>query len=79
MNSRARLQLRLQSTVEGLSVAALTYYISALIGHAAESLRAAGVRVDPDLAVGISIPVVAVVAWFGIHHIRKSVTRPNDS
>ncbi len=78
MNRRARLQLRLQSTVEGLSVAAVTYYVSALVGHAAEALRTAGVHVDPDLATGISIPVVAVVAWFGIHHIRKMVTRPGE-
>lgn len=76
MNSRARMQLRLQSTVEGLSVAAVTYYVSALIGHAAEALRTAGVHVEPDLATGISIPIVALGAWFGIHHIRKSVTRP---
>jgi uncharacterized membrane-anchored protein len=78
MNSRARLQLRLQSTVEGLSVAAVTYYVSALVGHAAEAMRTAGLHVDPDLATGISIPIVAVIAWFGIHHIRKSVTRPGD-
>jgi uncharacterized membrane-anchored protein len=74
MNSRARLQLRLQSTVEGLSVAAVTYYVSALVGHAAEALRTAGLHVEPDFATGISIPIVAVIAWFGIHHIRKSVT-----
>ena len=76
MNTRARLQLRLQSTVEGLSVAAVTYYVSALVGHAAEALQSAGVHVEPDLATGISIPIVAVAAWFGIHHIRKVVTRP---
>ena len=78
MNRRARLQLRLQTTVEGLSVAAVTYYVSALVGHAAEALRTTGVHVEPDLATGISIPIVAIVAWFGIHHIRKAVTRPSD-
>ncbi len=78
MNRRARLQLRLQSTVEGLSVAAVTYYVSALVGHAAEALRTAGLHVEPDLASGISIPIVAIVAWFGIHHIRKSVSRTGE-
>jgi uncharacterized membrane-anchored protein len=76
MNARARLQLRLQSTVEGLSVAAVTYYVSALVGHAAEALRVEGVAVEPDLAIGISIPIVALAAWLGIHHIRRMVTRP---
>lgn len=78
MNSRARLQLRLQSTVEGLSVAAVTYYVSALVGHAAEALRTVGVDVEPDLATGISIPLVAIVAWLGIRQIRNMVTRPGD-
>ena len=74
---RARLQLRLQSTVEGLSVAAVTYYV-VRAGRAMRPRRWArpGVPVEPDLAMGISIPVVAVVAWFGIHHIRRAVTRP---
>ena len=66
MNTRARLQLRLQSTVEGLSVAAVTYYVSALVGHAAEALRIGGRACRARFATGISIPIVAVVAWFGI-------------
>jgi uncharacterized membrane-anchored protein len=75
MNRRARLQLRLQSTVEGLSVAAVTYYVVALIGHAAEALGDAGLHVKPDLVMGISVPIVAAVAWLGVHHIRRAVTR----
>ena len=33
MNRRARLQLRLQQTVEGLSVAAIVYYMAGLVGY----------------------------------------------
>jgi uncharacterized membrane-anchored protein len=47
MNTRARLQLRLQSTVEGLSAAAVTYCVSALVGHAAEGLRSEGCLLSP--------------------------------
>ncbi|TIV89776.1 MAG: DUF3422 domain-containing protein, partial [Mesorhizobium sp.] len=36
MNNRARLQLRLQQTVEGLSVAAVSYYVVGLIGYVAK-------------------------------------------
>ncbi len=78
MNSRARTQLRLQSTVEGLSVAAVTYYVSGLIGHAAEALRTSGVHVEPDLVTGVSIPFVAVAVWFGIYRIRKAVHGPGE-
>ena len=47
MNRRARLQLRLQETVEGLSVAAVTYYVVGLVGYAAKGLKAAGVSSTP--------------------------------
>lgn len=43
---------------------------------AAEALRFTGVHVDPALAIGVSIPVVA---FLGIHHIRKTVTRPAEN
>jgi uncharacterized membrane-anchored protein len=64
MDRRARLQLRLQQTVEGLSVAAITYYVIGIVGYFAKALKAAGMRVDPDVVVGASVPlVVALVAW----------------
>ena len=75
MNRRARLQLRLQETVEGLSVAAVTYYVVGLIGYAAKGLKAAGVKLDPDLIAGVSIPLVAILVALGVRKIRKSVTR----
>src|SRR3546814_8262212 len=37
MNRRARLQLRLQETVEGLSVVAISYYVVGLVGYAAKA------------------------------------------
>ena len=75
MNRRAALQLRLQETVEGLSVAAITYYIVGLVGYAAKGLKAAGLALDPDLAMGLSIPVVLAVTAFGIRRIRRHVTK----
>ena len=76
MNRRAKLQLRLQSTVEGLSVAAVTYYVVGLVGYAAKGLHSAGVEVNPELTMGIAIPIVAGAVAFGLHRIRRVVTRP---
>ena len=42
MNNRARLQLRLQRTVEGLSVAAVSYYVVGLIGYLAKGTSVFG-------------------------------------
>lgn len=77
MNRRARMQLRMQATLEGLSVAAVTYYACGLVGHAAEALLTAGVHVRPEMATGISIPIVGLVAWIGLRHMRRAVA-PNN-
>ncbi len=73
MNRRVRLQLRLQSTVEGLSIAAVTYYIVGLVGYAAKAFKAAGGHVEPDLVMGISIPIVTALMAFGLRKVRQAV------
>jgi uncharacterized membrane-anchored protein len=78
MNRRADLQLRLQQTVEGLSVAAVTYYIVGLIGYAARGLRAVGLRVNPELAMAASIPMVIFAVWLGIRRIHKMVHHESE-
>jgi uncharacterized membrane-anchored protein len=75
LNRRAELQLRLQETVEGLSVAALTYYVVGLVGYAAKGAEATGVRVDPEIAMGVSVPVVAVLVALGVRRMRRRLTR----
>ena len=46
MNDRTRLQLRLQQTVEGLSVAAIAYYVVSLFGYLAKGAKDAGLLRD---------------------------------
>lgn len=75
MERRGRLQLRLQETVEGLSIAAITYYLVGLVGYAAKALKSAGVALDVDLVIGVSIPIVAVIAALGIRYVRRTIVR----
>jgi uncharacterized membrane-anchored protein len=75
MNRRAMQQLRLQQTVEGLSVAAVTYYVVGLVGYFARGLQAFGLTLDPDIVMGVSIPGVAVMTALGVRHTRKVVTQ----
>ena len=75
MNRRAEAQLRLQQTVEGLSAAAITYYVVGLVGYAAKGIASAGVPLHVELVMALSIPVVAVVTVLGVRHVRKVVTR----
>jgi uncharacterized membrane-anchored protein len=75
MNQRSRLQLRLQETVEGLSVAAITYYVVGLVGYAAQALHAAGLPVNKEIAIGVAIPVVALAVWWGLRRFRRSLQK----
>jgi uncharacterized membrane-anchored protein len=57
------LQLRLQSTVEGLSIAAISYYVISLLLYGGKALKAAGVPINPEIAAGALVPVVLWAVW----------------
>lgn len=57
------LQLRLQSTVEGLSIAAITYYVISLTLYLGKAGKAAGLPIHPELAAGAMVPLVLWVVW----------------
>ncbi len=69
------LQLHLQTTVEGLSIAAISYYVVSLLLYGAKAFKAAGVPVNPELAVGALIPLVLWGVWSATRRIHKSVVR----
>jgi uncharacterized membrane-anchored protein len=71
MNARASMQLRLQQTVEGLSVAAISYYVVSLFGYAFKAMNEAGWPVDPTIAMGLSVPFVLVGIWWLVRRVRR--------
>ncbi len=75
MNRRAKLQLRLQETVEGLSVVAISYYVLGILGYGLKGIEAAGVPVDATLIVGISVPVVLFLLARAVARLRRFATR----
>lgn len=75
MDRRSNLQIRLQETVEGLSVAAITYYAVSLIHYATTAVASAGVGVNPALITGIAIPLVAGSVWYIIRRVRRHIER----
>ncbi len=79
MNRRARLQLRLQQTVEGLSIAAITYYLASLVGYLAKGAKAAGLPVSAELATGVSIPVLALLIWLALKRLRRRLEREDGA
>ena len=78
MNRRAKTQLRLQATVEGLSVAAVTYYVVGLIGTLAKGVADWGVPMNITIVTAASIPIVAGLAYLGIRRLRAKISREAD-
>ncbi len=70
MDARADLQLRLQKTVEGLSVVAISYYAVSLVSYLAYPLaEPLGLSKGLLMAV-LTLPVVGLV-WLLVHRLRK--------
>jgi uncharacterized membrane-anchored protein len=65
------LQLRLQSTVEGLSIAAISYYVISLVLYGAKALKSAGVPLQPELTAGALIPLVMWAVWRTTRRIHE--------
>ena len=73
MNSRQHMQLKLQSTVEGLSVAAITYYIVGLISYLAKAGHSVGWPWSAESTSALAIPVVALAVWWSLRRLHHRV------
>ena len=71
MDRRADLALRLQHTVEGLSVVAISYYAVSLVGYLLYPLTATGLSKGMITAL-VTLPVVGLV-WLMVRLIRKRI------
>ncbi|MBK9573793.1 MAG: DUF3422 domain-containing protein [Rhodoferax sp.] len=74
MNQRQDLQLKLQSTVEGLSVAAITYYIVGLISYLAKGAHGLGWPLSPETTAAVAIPLVALGVWWSLRRLHQRLT-----
>jgi uncharacterized membrane-anchored protein len=76
MNNRARLQLRLQQTVEGLSVAAVSYYVVGLIGYVAKGASTVDHFFAPEVVTAASVPLAILLVWWGVRRVRRAHEEP---
>lgn len=74
MDRRTGLQLRLQHTVEGLSVVAISYYALGLLHYIREALEHQGLHWPRWLDLAL-IPVTIVAVGLGLRQLKK-VKRP---
>jgi uncharacterized membrane-anchored protein len=73
MNARQGLQLKLQATVEGLSVAAITYYVAGLVSYLAKGASTLGWPFSGEMTAAITIPFVALAVWRSLRGVHERV------
>ncbi len=72
MDKRADLQLRLQRTVEGLSVVAISYYAVNLATYVLYPLTE-HLHISKGMATAIATPVVVLLVWLAVSRIRRHI------
>ncbi|WP_378952869.1 DUF3422 family protein [Mesorhizobium sp. ANAO-SY3R2] len=76
MNNRARLQLRLQQTVEGLSVAAVSYYVVGLVAYIAKGASTVNHFFAPEVVTAAAVPLAVLLVWWGGRRVRRAHDEP---
>ena len=74
MDQRAKHQLRLQQTVERLSIAAVTYYGVGLVGYIAVSLPIDQWGLSLLYIKAGAVPIIALAVWMAIRKVKQTVT-----
>jgi len=78
MDQRAAMQSRLQRILEVISICALTYYLSVLLGMALRGLNRSGFTIDVELMNGLAIPFMFALTWLGLRWARRAMTRVDE-
>ncbi|MGI9249545.1 MAG: DUF3422 family protein [Woeseiaceae bacterium] len=73
MERRARQQVHIGQAVEGLSVAAITYYGVGLLSALVKSLP--DLALAKDTITALSIPLIGFLAWRLIHRTRRQLDK----
>lgn len=72
MDKRTQLQFRLQQTVEGLSVAAVSYYTVGLFYYSIQAIsHLLPFGLTPKIATGMFVPVSIFFVWWMVRRIRN--------
>lgn len=70
------LQLKLQQTVEGLSIAAISYYVVSLVYYLAKAGKSAGMLpVSPEVVAGVAIAPVVIGVWQVVRRIHRAIAK----
>tara|TARA_E500000178_G_scaffold351337_1_gene412202 strand:- start:1281 stop:2114 length:834 start_codon:yes stop_codon:yes gene_type:complete len=75
MEIRARAQLRLQETVESLSIVAITYYIIGLLSTLINPMSFKHVFINKEIFLAFCVPIILIIIWCIAKIVRKKINR----
>ena len=75
MELRARAQLRLQETVESLSIVAITYYIVGLLSTLVDPINFDKFIISKAVFLALCVPIILVLIWFIAKMVRKKINK----
>ena len=75
MELRARAQLRLQETVESLSIVAITYYIVGLLSTLVDPINFNKVFLSKNVFLALCVPLILIFIWFIAKMVRKKINK----
>ncbi len=75
MNRRGRLQFRLQETVEGLSVAAISYYLVGLLSYVLNGLPLKQLHLEKTVVLAVLVPFVLGSVWWLTQRIKHRLIK----
>ena len=73
MNRRNRLQMRLNGMVQGISVAALAYYLTGLFSYVTKGLKDTDMlprELTAEAASALTVPLALALAWAFMARIK---------
>ncbi len=75
MELRARAQLRLQETVESLSIVAITYYIVGLLNTLVDPMNFEKFIISKAVFLALCVPIILILIWFIAKMVRKKINK----
>lgn len=71
LHTNSQHQLHLQQAVEGLSVVAITYYATSLLGYVLKSVKGLGINLSVEILTGTLLPIVFGLTWHGLKRFQR--------
>ena len=75
MELRARAQLRLQETVESLSIVAITYYIVGLLSTLVDPINFDEFFISKTVFLALCVPIILILIWYIAKMVRKKINK----